>query len=47
MATNCLLVARGDDLLLVDTGIGDKHDERFRRIYAMDPTAVRLPEPVA
>jgi glyoxylase-like metal-dependent hydrolase (beta-lactamase superfamily II) len=44
MATNCLLVARGGDLLLIDTGIGDKNDERFRDQFGMDPAAVRLPE---
>jgi glyoxylase-like metal-dependent hydrolase (beta-lactamase superfamily II) len=46
MGTNCLLVARGADLLLIDTGIGDKHDERFEAIYAMDRGAVRLPEAI-
>jgi glyoxylase-like metal-dependent hydrolase (beta-lactamase superfamily II) len=46
MGTNCLLVARGSDLLLIDTGIGDKHDARFQQIYGMDPAAVRLPEAI-
>ena len=46
MGTNCLLVARGSDLLLIDSGIGDKHDARFREMYAMDPEAVRLPESI-
>ncbi|MBV8200420.1 MAG: MBL fold metallo-hydrolase [Acidobacteria bacterium] len=46
MATNCLLVARGGELLLIDTGIGDKHDARFRDTYGMDPEAVRLPEAI-
>ncbi len=46
MATNCLLVARGRDLLLIDTGIGDKHDEKFQQIYAMDPAATRLPDSI-
>ena len=46
MGTNCLLVARGSDLLLIDAGIGDKVDEKFRAIYAMDPHAVRLPEAI-
>jgi glyoxylase-like metal-dependent hydrolase (beta-lactamase superfamily II) len=46
MGTNCLLVERGSDLLLIDTGIGDKHDERFEGIYGMDPGAVRLPESI-
>lgn len=43
MGTNCLLVARGSDLLLIDTGIGDKHDAKFTDMYGMDPEAVRLP----
>jgi glyoxylase-like metal-dependent hydrolase (beta-lactamase superfamily II) len=46
MATNCLLVERGSDLLLIDTGLGDKNDERFQAIYAFDPQAVRLPEAI-
>jgi len=46
MGTNCLLVERGSDLLLIDTGIGDKHDERFLSIYGLDPGAVRLPESI-
>ncbi len=46
MATNCLLVRRGSDLLLIDTGIGDKHNEKFGEIYGMDPHAVRLPESI-
>lgn len=46
MATNCLLVRRGDDLLLVDTGIGDKQDEKFRDMFGMEEGARRLPEAV-
>jgi glyoxylase-like metal-dependent hydrolase (beta-lactamase superfamily II) len=46
MGTNCLLVARGRDLLLIDTGIGDKHDAKFQDIYAMDPAVARLPEAI-
>jgi glyoxylase-like metal-dependent hydrolase (beta-lactamase superfamily II) len=46
MGTNCLLVARGSELLLIDTGIGDKHDARFQEIYGMDPAAERLPEAI-
>jgi glyoxylase-like metal-dependent hydrolase (beta-lactamase superfamily II) len=46
MGTNCLLVARGSDLLLIDTGIGDKHDLKFRDMYGMDPATVRLPESI-
>jgi glyoxylase-like metal-dependent hydrolase (beta-lactamase superfamily II) len=46
MGTNCLLVARGSDLLLIDTGIGDKVDAKFSALYGMDPQAVRLPEAI-
>ena len=46
MGTNCLLVERGSDLLLIDAGIGDKHDGRFQAIYDMDPRAVRLPDAI-
>lgn len=46
MGTNCLLVRRGSDLLLIDTGIGDKHDAKFQDLYAMDPLAARLPEAI-
>jgi hypothetical protein len=46
MGTNCLLVERGNDLLLVDTGIGDKHDPRFLDNYGLAPGATRLPESI-
>jgi glyoxylase-like metal-dependent hydrolase (beta-lactamase superfamily II) len=46
MATNCLLVERGSDLLLIDSGIGDKHDPKFQANYAMEQDAVRLPESI-
>ncbi|MEM8931991.1 MAG: MBL fold metallo-hydrolase [Acidobacteriota bacterium] len=44
MATNCLLIEHGDDLVLVDTGIGDKHDSKFRDIFGLEAGARRLPE---
>lgn len=46
MVTNCLLVERGDELLLVDTGIGDKNDAKFRKIFGLEEDAVRLPEAI-
>lgn len=46
MGTNCLLVARGNDLLLLDTGIGDKHTPAFLDNYGLEPGAVRLPEAI-
>src|SRR6187549_3323940 len=46
MATNCLLVERGRDLLLIDTGIGDKHDAKFQSNYGMEEGAIRLPDSI-
>ena len=46
MATNCLLVERGSELVLVDTGIGDKGDARFREIFGLEEGARRLPESI-
>jgi glyoxylase-like metal-dependent hydrolase (beta-lactamase superfamily II) len=45
MTANCLLVERGGDLLLVDTGVGDKGDAKFVDQYAVGGT-VRLPEAI-
>ena len=44
MTTNCLLLRAGADLVLVDTGLGDKHDARFRELYGFEAGARRLPE---
>lgn len=46
MTTNCPLVARGDDLVLVDTGIGDKNDAKFHAIFGLEEGARRLPESI-
>ncbi|MDY7093866.1 MAG: MBL fold metallo-hydrolase [Acidobacteriota bacterium] len=46
MVTNCMLVERGDELLLVDTGIGDKNDEKFRKIFGLREGDRRLPEAI-
>ena len=43
MTVNCLLVESGDDLLLIDTGLGDKNDARFDDIFGIDSEAERLP----
>ncbi len=43
MTTNCLLVRSGDSIVLIDTGIGDKHDRKFADIFAIEEDAVRLP----
>ncbi|HEY0781926.1 MAG TPA: MBL fold metallo-hydrolase [Thermoanaerobaculia bacterium] len=46
MGTNCLLVERGRELVLIDTGIGDKHDAKFLDIFGVDPHAERLPQAI-
>src|SRR3990172_1223950 len=46
MATNCLLVESGTDLLLIDTGLGGHLDARTREIYACEEGAVRLPQAI-
>ncbi len=46
MATNCLLVERGDELVLIDSGIGDKGTARFRTMFGMEEGAIRLPESI-
>lgn len=46
MATNCLLVERGDELLLIEAGIGDKNDARFRERFGMAEDAQRLPDAI-
>ena len=46
MATNCVLVERGRDLVLIDSGIGDKNDAKFRSIFGMEEGAARLPDSI-
>lgn len=46
MATNCLLVESGDQLVLVDSGLGDKGDDRFRDIFGLEEGVKRLPDAV-
>ncbi len=36
LALRCLLVEHDDGLVLIDTGIGNKEDEKFRDIYGVD-----------
>jgi len=44
LALRCLLVETGEGLLLVDTGVGNKEEEKFREIYGIEnqgePTAL-------
>ncbi len=46
MGTNCLLVESGKELVLIDTGVGDKHDAKFSEIYGMEEGATRLPDSI-
>ena len=36
LALTCLLIRTGSGNVLVDTGMGDKYDEKWRRIYDLD-----------
>ncbi|MGH7608031.1 MAG: MBL fold metallo-hydrolase [Gemmatimonadales bacterium] len=36
LALRCLLVEHGDGLVLIDTGLGNKEDEKFRDIYGVE-----------
>ncbi|MEM6455330.1 MAG: MBL fold metallo-hydrolase [Acidobacteriota bacterium] len=44
MVTNCVLVSRGDAHVLIDTGIGDKHDAKFCDLFGVDPDRRTLPQ---
>lgn len=46
MVTNCPLVERGDELVLIDTGVGDKGDEKFRKIFRIPNDRETLPESI-
>lgn len=46
MGTNCLLIEATGALVLVDTGLGDKQDEKYQRIFAYEAGARRLPEAI-
>lgn len=46
MATNCLLVESPGGLILIDTGIGDKNDAKFRDMFGMKEEETRLPEAI-
>jgi glyoxylase-like metal-dependent hydrolase (beta-lactamase superfamily II) len=41
LAMRCLLVEHDDGLVLVDTGIGDKDEAKFRDIYGVDNAGTR------
>ena len=38
LACNCLLLKMGSELILLDTGIGERFSEREQAIYGIDPT---------
>lgn len=46
MTTNCPLIERGSELVLIDTGVGDKNDARFRAIFGLEAGMRRLPEAI-
>ena len=46
MTANFPLIRAGDDLLLIDTGLGDKNDQKFDDIFGLEPGAERLPEAI-
>lgn len=46
MAANCLLIESPGGLVLIDTGIGDKNDARFRDMFGMPEGETRLPEAI-
>lgn len=45
--TRCLLLENGEHLVLIDNGIGDKVDEKFRKIYAIDDSGPNLDSSLA
>jgi glyoxylase-like metal-dependent hydrolase (beta-lactamase superfamily II) len=47
MTANCLLVESGSELVLIDTGAGDKLTPKMRSIYGMSDQDRRLPESIA
>ncbi len=47
MTTNCLLVEAGDELVLIDTGVGDKLDERAHQIFGLQREPPRMPDRLA
>ena len=46
MATHSLLVESGNELVLIDAGLGDKNDAKFQQMYGYEANAVRLPEAI-
>lgn len=47
MDTGCLLVESGDELVLIDTGIGRKHEDKFLGIHSVDPDGPTLLDAIA
>jgi glyoxylase-like metal-dependent hydrolase (beta-lactamase superfamily II) len=46
MTANCLLVESGNDLVLIDSGVGDKGDAKFDDMFGLDPGSPRLPDAI-
>lgn len=47
MTARCLLIESSDRKILVDCGIGDKDDDKFRTIFAVDFSALNLQSSLA
>jgi len=47
MDTNSLLIKSGNDLVLIDTGIGRKHSDKFLEIHTVDPAGPTLLDSIA
>jgi len=47
MGTHCLLIEAGRELVLIDTGLGDKHDEKLFARNGTDVASRRLPRSIA
>ncbi len=42
LSLNCLLIRTGPQTVLVDTGMGDRRDEKFTQMYALDRSRTLL-----
>ena len=46
MTANCLLVETGSDLVLIDSGVGDKGEAKFNDMFGLESGARRLPQAI-
>ncbi len=47
LGLNCMLIKTANDLILVDSGIGDFHDDKFKGMFAIDHTSHSLLDDLA